>query len=151
VAEKNAKSILDEQRLQKIEFINADILPSSDKEDFIKKYESGINIIVSNPPYITTDNYEKLPKEVKDFEPREALHAGDSGLEVYGAIIDSVLPFVNMQFCAILFETDPYISASLKKLVEKKLSTTKFKTKDISIKKDYNKRDRVLKAVLSNL
>ena len=47
------------------------------------------DLIVSNPPYITLKDYEELPASVKDFEPREALLAGVSGLEFYEKLINS--------------------------------------------------------------
>jgi release factor glutamine methyltransferase len=38
-----------------------------------------VQLIVSNPPYIADD--EELPSEVADWEPREALRSGPTGLE----------------------------------------------------------------------
>lgn len=40
-------------------------------------------VIVSNPPYISTSDYEALDREVRDFEPRLALEGGEDGLTVY--------------------------------------------------------------------
>lgn len=39
-------------------------------------------IIVSNPPYVTEEEYDELEKNVKDFEPKMALTAPDRGLEI---------------------------------------------------------------------
>ena len=49
---------------------------------FMGKYD----LIVSNPPYITTEEMQELPASVKDFEPHLALHGGDDGLIFYRAI-----------------------------------------------------------------
>lgn len=38
-------------------------------------------VIVSNPPYLTADEYGALDESVKAFEPREALVSGDDGLD----------------------------------------------------------------------
>ena len=44
------------------------------------------DLIVSNPPYITTREMLELPRSVAAFEPRMALHGGDDGLKFYRAI-----------------------------------------------------------------
>jgi release factor glutamine methyltransferase len=38
------------------------------------------NVLVSNPPYVTTAEYAMLDRSVKDFEPQNALVSGDDGL-----------------------------------------------------------------------
>lgn len=52
---------------------------------FLGKFD----LIVSNPPYITTREMEALPKSVADFEPHLALHGGDDGLIFYRAIAEN--------------------------------------------------------------
>lgn len=49
---------------------------------FLGKFD----LIVSNPPYITTRDMLTLPHSVAGFEPRMALHGGDDGLKFYRAI-----------------------------------------------------------------
>lgn len=44
-------------------------------------------LIVSNPPYITSDDLNRLQPEVRDHEPRLALDGGPDGLAAYRVII----------------------------------------------------------------
>ena len=51
---------------------------------FLGKFD----MIISNPPYITTAEMAELPHSVKDFEPALALHGGDDGLDFYRSIAE---------------------------------------------------------------
>ena len=138
IAEKNAKKNLSDSEIKNIEFINCDIIPDLDKA-FNKNYKSRINIVISNPPYITMQNYESLPDEVRNHEPRQALLAGNTGLEIYEKILEKIKEYIDRKFCYLFFETDPNIAGKLKNLIEKKLST-----EFVVIDKDYNQRERII-------
>lgn len=56
--------------------------------------ERQFDIIVSNPPYIETDEIPKLMPEVKDNEPILALDGGKTGLDFYKRIVDSAGEFL---------------------------------------------------------
>lgn len=45
------------------------------------------DFVVSNPPYVGSSAPEKVQREVRDFEPKVAVFAGESGLEVYRRLI----------------------------------------------------------------
>ncbi len=47
------------------------------------------DMIVSNPPYITSSEMEELPVSVKAYEPHLALYGGVDGLQFYKSIIDN--------------------------------------------------------------
>jgi release factor glutamine methyltransferase len=45
------------------------------------------DLVVSNPPYIPAAEYRALEPNVRDFEPRLALHGGEDGLAVYRRLV----------------------------------------------------------------
>jgi len=47
--------------------------------DAIAGETDGFDVILSNPPYVSVEEYPALPPEVRDHEPRLALEAGDGG------------------------------------------------------------------------
>ncbi len=55
--------------------------------DIFEPVGGRFDMIVSNPPYIGAEEYESLPAGVKNFEPEEALRAGQTGLEFYEKLI----------------------------------------------------------------
>ncbi len=54
----------------------------------------GVDLLVANPPYLAEGEYERLPRDVRH-EPREALVAGRSGLEVIEAIGAEAIVFLS--------------------------------------------------------
>ncbi len=54
--------------------------------DMFEKVDGVYDVIVSNPPYIRTDQIDELMPEVRDFEPRVALDGGRDGLDFYRII-----------------------------------------------------------------
>ena len=44
------------------------------------------DLIVSNPPYVSAEEWDTLPRDVRDYEPREALYGGVDGLDFYRAL-----------------------------------------------------------------
>ena len=86
ITEKNAEihEVLDRLKLFKFDIMNEKIeslnLP---KLDFV----------VSNPPYIKEEDYQKLQEEVKK-EPKEALISGKEGTEFYEKIVNSLKDFL---------------------------------------------------------
>jgi release factor glutamine methyltransferase len=138
IAEKNAGSVLCSSKLKNMEFVNCNLVPDKDTELF-KQCRGKINLVLSNPPYISEADYKDLPREVREYEPKSALVAGETGLEVYKKIFAKIKPYLSEDICYFLFETDPRISTSLKEISEDIISP-----KQIIIEKDYNQRDRIL-------
>lgn len=54
----------------------------------------GFDAVVSNPPYVRTDEIEALPPLVRDHEPIMALHGGDDGLDFYRTLCAQGVSFL---------------------------------------------------------
>jgi len=68
--------------VRNISFVRSDLL-----RYFIEKKKK-FDLIVSNPPYVSESDWEKLERPVRDFEPRKALVAGPTGLEIIEQLVD---------------------------------------------------------------
>ena len=72
IATENAKKL---NITQNIKFIKS----SWFDKDFINRIDAKFDIIVTNPPYIPSNDIPKLSKEVKDHDPLMALTSGSDG------------------------------------------------------------------------
>lgn len=59
--------------------------------DFAEAIVGQFDLVVSNPPYVATDEIGRLDREVRDFDPALALDGGPDGLAAYRRIA-AVLP-----------------------------------------------------------
>ncbi|MGH9493003.1 MAG: N5-glutamine methyltransferase family protein [Terriglobales bacterium] len=53
------------------------------------------DFVVSNPPYVGEAHPEKVQREVREFEPKVAVFAGESGMEVYRQLIPQARTALN--------------------------------------------------------
>jgi release factor glutamine methyltransferase len=58
--------------------------------DWFAAVDGEFDLIVSNPPYVATDEIPSLPTEVRQHEPRVALDGGDEGLECIGRLLGEI-------------------------------------------------------------
>ncbi len=87
----------------KIEFLVSDLLHSV-TETF--------DMIVSNPPYVSQAEYDALPREIRDFEPKYALLAGKNGTEIIARLIEESKAKLNPGGW-LLLEGSPMIAADV--------------------------------------
>ena len=111
------------------------------ENDMLEGLEDKYNIIISNPPYIKTD--EEIEDIVKDNEPHLALYGGIDGLDYYKKILEAAKERVK-DYYLIAFE----IGDTLRLDVEK-LAKENFPDATIISKKDMQGRDRMI--FISNL
>ena len=106
------------------------------KSDMLENNQKKYDLIISNPPYIKTD--EEIEEIVKNNEPHLALYAGVDGLDCYRKILSHVKNNMKEK-CIIAFEIGQDQASSIKKLVEETLENVR-----IEVKKDLSERDRML-------
>ena len=68
----------------------------------LENFKGKLDLAISNPPYIPKDIYEKLPIEVRNFEPKVALLGGEDGLKHIREIIQKAPIFLKEKGWLIL-------------------------------------------------
>jgi release factor glutamine methyltransferase len=58
-------------------------------------FRSAFDMILSNPPYLSESEYEDLPDEIREFEPKGAIVAGPEGTEFHRAMIRHAEEFLD--------------------------------------------------------
>lgn len=102
----------------------------------------GFDIIVSNPPYISKEDYPGLQKEITKYEPEAALTDYDDGLSFYRTISDKAKHLL-IKGGNLYFE----IGQGQESAIEKILKQNSFNS--IEIKKDLGNINRVIKGILN--
>lgn len=109
----------------------------SDLLEFFIKNGLELDGIVSNPPYIKRKDINTLMKDVRDYEPHEALDGGEDGLDYYRKICEQAKS-VLVENGFIAFEI-PY-----NKAFDIMYIMTSNNFVNIDIYKDINEHDRVI-------
>ena len=117
VAKRNKSNLLNENRLK---FCHA---------DFSKFNTINYDLIVCNPPYVSTSSKDNMLKDVQDFEPEIALFAKENGLRCFKMVLDNLIKYENKKQL-IIFE----IGYNQLKPIQKLLKNTGFQL--ISVEKD---------------
>lgn len=66
-----------------------------EQSDLFTRKKWTFDMIVSNPPYVSEREWNQLPPQVRDYEPRGALVAGKSGYEIIERIITGSKKYLN--------------------------------------------------------
>lgn len=130
IAKKNAKIL----KVNNIDF---------KKSNWNDSINDKFDIIVSNPPYISTSDIENLANDVKNFDPKIALDGGVDGLDYYKYIAKNIKKNCKNN-TKLYFEVGQNQAQNVKNIFLNE-NFTLFK-----IKKDLNKIERVLSFNIKN-
>jgi release factor glutamine methyltransferase len=86
------------------------------QSDLLEQVSETLDIVVSNPPYISQAEYEGLPADIKDYEPKSALLAGARGTEVMERLIPQSAERLRPGG-HLLMEVSPMIAGSVAQLL----------------------------------
>jgi len=131
IAEENLKKYNCNKR---VSFLNCDIL-SVNRDEL-----TDFDIIVSNPPYVSKEDYGKVQKEILNYEPNIAVTDFYDGFKFYREIIS---------LAAQILKPDGKIFLEIAQGQSKKINEIMKENnfKDVSIVQDYQKIDRVIYGV----
>jgi len=127
IAKKNAES---NEVAGKVRFIKSDLFFALPKNE-------SFHVIVSNPPYIPTEDIKSLEPEVRDCEPMLALDGGADGLDFYRRITENAKEYLKDKG-AIAFEVGIFQAEMVSQILKENGYT------DIKIIKDLSGIDRVV-------
>lgn len=85
--------------------------------DLFEKAQGSYDMIVSNPPYIETEEIAQLMPEVRDHEPRLALDGMSDGLYYYRSIVSQCRDYLK-EDGALLFEIGAGQGAAVSELLK---------------------------------
>ncbi len=115
------------------------VTPIFYQSDFLAEIPEDVifDVILSNPPYITSAEMETLPLDVKNYEPGLALEAGEDGLDAYRKILKDV-PRVLEKGGYLFFEIGYAQGEAVLTLMEQQ------GFRDVHVLRDYGGQDRVV-------
>lgn len=114
-----------------VHFLESDVLSKFPKN---KK----IDILVSNPPYISYDEWKEMDESVREYEPKQALFAENNGLAIYEKIAKestTVLSETGRIYLEIGYLQGESVSQIFKET---------YPTKSVRVMKDLNGQDRII-------
>ena len=129
------KNVARHQLTDRVHCVQANALQPA--PEFLGKFD----LIVSNPPYITTEEMTQLDASVKDYEPHLALHGGVDGLDFYRSIVENYTQALKPGGYLCL-EYDPSQGDAICWMLENNGYTV------LERVRDYNDRERALMAQL---
>ncbi len=135
IARRNAENLLRDRR-GRITFRKGSLLAPLNAPSI-----PALDLIVSNPPYVASDEMASLPEEIREFEPRLALNGGEDGLECHRALVEQAPAYLK-KGGMIALEIGAEQSGAVTRLM-----TDRGVYGNVRIVKDYNGLDRIVSAI----
>ncbi len=102
------------------------------------------DLIISNPPYITTEDLASLEDDIKFYEPVGALDGGKDGLLFYRKIFDAA-SIAREKIKTLILEIDYRKKKEIQSLFEERFDNINLKFKKIDFINDLNNKERAVK------
>jgi release factor glutamine methyltransferase len=106
--------------------------------DLLDPLEQPVDIVVANLPYVRSDDWQRLPVEIRCYEPREALDGGPDGLRVIERLLRQAPPLLRSNAALLLeigYDQGPAVTA---------LASEVFPEATVEVKKDLASLDRLV-------
>jgi release factor glutamine methyltransferase len=106
--------------------------------DLLDPLEQPVDIVVANLPYVRSDDWQRLPVDIRCYEPRDALDGGPDGLRVIERLLRQAPPLLRSDaalFLEIGYDQGPPVMA---------LASEVFPKATVEVKKDLASLDRLL-------
>ena len=100
-----------------------------------------VSLIVSNPPYIRSEECDRLPIHIRNHEPRQALDGGPSGTAILEDIVQDATVLLRPGG-HILFEIGHDQGSAMLEML------SGFGFENVTVKKDYAGHDRIVHGVI---
>jgi release factor glutamine methyltransferase len=147
------KNIINNGVQEKVAPVFLDILKLNDNENLSLNANIGefdfhnlnnYDLIISNPPYITTEDLAYLEDDIKFYEPVGALDGGRDGLLFYKKIFDAA-SIACEKIKTLILEIDYRKKKEIQSLFEEKFNNINLKFKKIDFINDLNNKERAVK------
>ena len=129
-----ARNVAKHQLTERITLLQGDLFEPLVRPLDVEQFD----LIVCNPPYVSAAEYEALDKNVKDYEPKIALYAGDDGLDIYRRIIEKADQFLKPG-AALMLEIGYAQGPAIRTMLEQTGALGEIKTE-----KDFHDNDRIV-------
>jgi release factor glutamine methyltransferase len=121
--------------------LNVELVQGSLFENLPPDLARHVDVIVSNPPYVSQPEKVTLPKDVLEHEPHVALFGGRDGLEIIRPLVEEARSWLKSDGWLVL-EIAPWLAEEVSDVL-RSLSYS-----DIGVRRDLVGRDRIVEGRL---